>query len=198
MIMKNFFTALTFAFLGFTFSVLPPITRAYAEQCVTRGTPPFCIPHCEVGEYEKARLTGGGCIGGGGGNVSPGTRPYQSVCCKLGDQNKGYTTTGPVNPCEELGTGYEYSAKAGKCVACAPGTSYSESKKRCATTPSPEAIERDVQSGVYGDAEAIKKPVTCDLVDKSKCGKPPTKSMKKAKLPTQAELAEQCEARGSS
>lgn len=101
-------TALTFSCFAFSLSVLPITARA--EQCVTRGLPPqFChrsaAVACELDEYAKAKISGGGCISG-----------YQWLCCKLGDENKGYTTTAPVNPCEAEGPGYEYSAKAKGCI----------------------------------------------------------------------------------
>ena len=106
---KGLVTALAVGFLAVALWVLPAIRTAHAEQCVTRGTPPFCEPGCEAGEYEKARITGGGCVGTGLKSS------YQTVCCKLGDVNKGHTTTAPVNPCEGLGPNYDYD-KTGKCT----------------------------------------------------------------------------------
>jgi hypothetical protein len=96
MIKKSIAAALALGFFAFTLSVLP-VTPAQA-QCVDACS---CFPPYTD---EQARATGAGQCEGKGG--------VMRYCCKP----KPVTKTLPVNPCEAEGPGYEYSAKAGRCV----------------------------------------------------------------------------------
>lgn len=191
---KRLVTALAVGFLAVVLSVLPSITPAHAEQCVTRGTPPVCVARCEVDEYVKARIKGGGC----GSSAVTGTPSYQLVCCKLGEVNKGHTTTGSVNPCDDMvGPGYDYvqpSGQPGRCVKksksmkkvkCSnPNATYNGQTKRC------ELPMKQMGKEYTGpkDKSALKR--ACDLqnwVWNEKTGR--------CRKPSQAKA--DCEARGS-
>jgi hypothetical protein len=198
---KGTLTASTLGLIAFTLSVLLVNSAAHAEQCVTRGSPPFCDPSCEPGEYEKARLTGGGCAGG---FFSPGSVPYQSVCCKIGEVNKGNTKSGSVNPCDDMvGPGYEYVQPSGQPGKCVPKNKKKMAKKSAAQVACEAngnqwdgGCIRPIRQMGKGKAKAeceAKGPNYRYDMDSGRCIV--TKKMSKK---SSSDKAEECEAKGPS